>query len=379
MSAVTHAFASLAGVVPSLAACSAGGRVAACLGALGLEAGAALLQAAAVILAGHILARLLGAVLDRFLDHTRASGLPGFDETRAATVRGLMKSLLRYAIDFLVLVTVLAGWGVPVSGLLAGAGIAGLAVGFGAQNLVRDVITGFFLLFEDQFRVGEHVELAGVSGVVEDIGFRITRVRDFGGQLHMVPNGQIERVTNYSRGSMRLLVTVRVDYNEDLDHVEQVLNEVCERFRRTWTTLTEGPQLLGVQEIRDAAVEYLVWGRAQPGEQWAAERALRREIKKALDAAGIRAPYPQRVAVVSEEAAAPAPAAPAAAAAGAAPAPAAQGTAPAAADAEALRRTAERARSGEAGPPEPGEPPPSERQASAGTGEAADAERRKEG
>ncbi|MBX5475919.1 MAG: mechanosensitive ion channel family protein [Clostridia bacterium] len=340
--------------------CSSGWRSPECLGAAGLQVGGALLEAAAIVVAGHILARVLGAVLDRFIERSRATRLGVFDETRAVTVRGLMKSLLRYVIDFLVLVTVLAGWGVPVSGLLAGAGIAGLAVGFGAQNLVRDVITGFFLLFEDQFRVGEHVEFAGISGIVEDIGFRITRVRDFGGQLHMVPNGQIERVTNYSRGSMRLLVKVRVDFNEDPDRVEQVLGEACERFRRSWTTLTEGPNVLGVQDLGEAGVEFVVWGKAQPGEQWAAERALRKEIKKALDAAGIRIARPLAAVVAYD-----------------APSPETKrGTR--GFDGDALRGEAERARRGEAGPPAPGEAPPSERETNASRGSGGPDEEGKE-
>lgn len=325
-----------------------------------LRALEALGVALAIVLAGHVAARIVSRLIDRSVALRIGDDASATAASRATTVRGLLKSAARYTIDALVVITVLNAWGVPMGGLLAGAGVAGLAIGFGAQNLVRDVITGFFLLFEDQFRVGEHVEFAGISGIVEDIGFRITRVRDFGGQLHMVPNGQIERVTNYSRGSMRLLVKVRVDFNEDPDRVEQVLGEACERFRRSWTTLTEGPNVLGVQDLGEAGVEFVVWGKAQPGEQWAAERALRKEIKKALDAAGIRIARPLAAVVAYD-----------------APSPETKrGTR--GFDGDALRGEAERARRGEAGPPAPGEAPPSERKTNASRGSGGPDEEGKE-
>lgn len=172
-----------------------------------------LLLRVTIVLAVAFLALRLGAVLIIKLFSGKNSGLK-LDTRKAKTLEARLKSVLRYAIYFFVAITVIEALGVPTASIIASAGIVGLAVGFGAQNLVRDVPTGFFILFEDQFAVGDYIEAVGVAGVVEEVGLRVTRLRDFSGVLHIVPNGTIDKVSNHNRGYLRAMVGIRVAHRK---------------------------------------------------------------------------------------------------------------------------------------------------------------------
>lgn len=228
----------------------------------------------------------------------RAFRLPGtsLNQKRAETLKAILKSIFRYAIYFIAIVTILDKLKVPITAVLSAAGILGLAVGFGAQNLVRDVITGFFILFEDQFSVGEYIQTEDVGGVVEEVGLRVTKLRDWGGELHIIPNGQITMVTNHNRGSMRALVEVGVAYEEDIDHVLHVLEEVASGIRKDYAELiTEGPKVLGIWKFGESEVIIRIVTKTKPMEQWGIEMELRKRIKEAFEKEGIEIPYPRRV------------------------------------------------------------------------------------
>jgi small conductance mechanosensitive channel len=155
----------------------------------GIKAIRILLIIVGLMLAGRIGSRLISGLM-------RPGRIPGiWDERRINTMRGLIKSLLRYTLYFVGAIMILSELNVNTSSILAGAGIVGLAVGFGAQNLVRDVVTGFFILLEDQFAVGDNVSIADVTGTVEDMGLRVTKIRDATGDLHIISNGEIKQVT----------------------------------------------------------------------------------------------------------------------------------------------------------------------------------------
>lgn len=248
-----------------------------------------------LVIAGRIGRRLI----DGLLQPDRMPG--GWDERRVRTVQGLLKSLLRYSLYFLGTVMVLGEFGIRTESILAGAGIVGLAVGFGAQNLVRDVITGFFILFEDQYAVGDYVTVANVTGTVEEIGLRVTRLREPNGQLHIVPNGEIKMVTNFSRGGIAVDIDVVVAYEEDLNRVIDVINQVCRRVSEGNPVVLEEPRVLGVKRLGRLGVTLQVFGKVRPMEQWSFARQLRREIKDALDMAGIRRPDPRRVILFGRE------------------------------------------------------------------------------
>ena len=187
--------------------------------------------------------------------------------------------------------------GVKTASLLAGAGIVGLAIGFGAQNLVRDIISGFFIIFEHQFSVGDYINAAGLSGRVEEVGLRMTKLRDWGGELHIIPNGEITQVTNYARGSMRAMVDVRVAYEEDLERVLEVMRQVCQQVAQDFPVITEGPAVLGVVDLGESEVQIRVVAHTLAFEQWEIERELRKRFKQAFDREGIQVPYPRRTVI----------------------------------------------------------------------------------
>lgn len=214
---------------------------------------------------------------------------------RAQTLEVLLRSALTYTIFFMAGIMILQIFNVNTSAILASAGILGLAVGFGAQNLVKDVISGFFILFEDQFGVGDFIETGGVVGTVEEIGLRTCKIRQWTGQLSIIPNGEITKVTNYNRGQMLAVVTVGIAYEEDIDQAVAVLKQECEKACREIEAILDVPQVQGVTELADSSVNIRTVAPTIPGEHWAVERELRRRFKYALDRAGIEIPYPRRV------------------------------------------------------------------------------------
>ena len=250
---------------------------------------------------GSILIVIFGMLLiklgNRFIDNILKKKARGYSsERRRNTLIMLLKSILRYGIYFFVVMIVFSIFNVPIESILAGAGIVGLAIGFGAQNLVRDVINGFFILFEDQFGVGDYIEAAGVEGKVEEIGLRTTNLRNFGGELHIIPNGAINQVTNYSNGNMRVMVDVGIAYEEDPAQAIAVLEELCRHIlAEKQDVLREGPTVLGVQELAASSVVIRLWAKVLPMEQWQFARYLRQRIKEVFDEKGIEIAYPHMV------------------------------------------------------------------------------------
>lgn len=253
-----------------------------------------------VVVGANVLLRLVNATVDRGIDATERRMSAEDEIRRAETLRGLSKSIARYAVGFLAVTTLLPLVGVPIAQIIAGAGVLGLAVGFGAQHIVRDVISGFFFLYENQFTVGDFVSMGGVSGTVEEMGLRMTRVRSFAGEVNFLPNGTISQVTNYSRGPMRAMVDVDIAYEEKIDEAIEVLEELCVQLAEEVPEIVEGPRVLGVQSFNDSSVTLRVWAKTANMQQWATERVLRRKIKNRLAERGVEIPYPRRVLVPSE-------------------------------------------------------------------------------
>ncbi len=182
--------------------------------------------------------------------------------------------------------------------ILGGAAILGLAVSFGAQSLVKDIITGFFMLMEDQFAVGDVIEVAGLGGSVEEITMRVVKLRDLEGNLHIIPNGEIKAVTNRTRGWSRAVIDVAVAYESDIDRVLQVVADETRRFsdEDRWAALLDGaPEVTGVESIANNAVVVRALLRTWPGQQWAVAREFRRRIKNRLTSEGIDIPSPRRI------------------------------------------------------------------------------------
>lgn len=218
---------------------------------------------------------------------------------RIATLTGALSTAGVVAIWTVAVLLVLGKTGIDLAPLLASAGIAGVALGFGAQSIVRDTLSGFFILLENQFGVGDVVELhttaSPVTGKVEALTLRVTTLRAFDGTLHMVPNGNIQLVSNKSRGWARAIVDVRVAYGEDVDRVRGVLEELFEELRQDETLsdwIREGPSVLGIETLADYALVVRVIADTRPSKRWDTERALRERIAGRLDAEGFRVPLP---------------------------------------------------------------------------------------
>jgi small conductance mechanosensitive channel len=186
---------------------------------------------------------------------------------------------------------------IEIGPLLAGVGVAGLAISFGAQSLVKDVISGFFILLENQFGVGDVVEVNGVSGVVERMTMRVVVLRDVHGTLHVVPNGSINLVSNKTRAWARAIVDIGVAYKENVDNVIRVMRDVAAELWRDaeWKgRLLEEPAVWGIEQLADSSVNIRLAAMTQPGKQWDVGRELRRRLKNRFDREGIQIPFPQR-------------------------------------------------------------------------------------
>ena len=219
-------------------------------------------------------------------------------ELRAVTLAGVFKGVSKIVIVLVAGLTILGILGINTAPLIAGASVAGLAISFGAQNLIRDFISGFFILLENQYRVGDVIRAAGVSGQVEDMNLRITVLRDLEGVAHFIPNGEIKVVSNLAKEWSRAVVNVGVAYKENLDRVVAVLNTVGQELSQDpifGQGILEPPQVLGVENFGDSQVTLRIVTKTRPLKQWETARELRKRIKAAFDREGIEMPFPHRV------------------------------------------------------------------------------------
>ena len=216
-------------------------------------------------------------------------------EQRARTLASLLGNVAMIAIFVVVGLTILDILIENIGPILASFGIIGLAFSFGAQSLVKDVISGTFMLMEGQFGIGDVVRVADVAGMVEKITLRTTVLRDLEGVVHIIPNGEITRVSNLTKSWSRAVLNIGVAYKEDVDHVIAVLRDIVREFHvdAEWgQLLLEEPEVPGVEAFGDSAVMIRVAARTLPLKQWEVARELRRRIKKRFDSEGIEIPYP---------------------------------------------------------------------------------------
>ena len=220
------------------------------------------------------------------------------DRARAKRINTIARTLS--AVVFIiaavvVVVTILGVWGVPLGPLIASLSVVGLAIGIGAQDLVKDVIAGMFVLVEDQYAVGDVVELAGVSGTVEEIRLRTTVLRGLDGSTHHVPNGEVRVATNLTYEYSRVVVDLSVAYEESVDRALDVIGEVAEGLATDpeWSSaLVDEPEVLGVDALDDSGVVIRVLFSTDPDMRWNVKREFLRRVKNGLDEAGIEIPYP---------------------------------------------------------------------------------------
>lgn len=239
----------------------------------------------------RIIARRIEAAVDDGDDASLSAR-----EKRGKTAAQLVRSVGRAAAVIFGVIATLNLF-IDIRPILAGAGILGLAISFGAQSLVRDIITGFFILIEDQFVVGDVVEAAGRTGTVERMTLRVVTLRDLRGVVHMIPNGQLTTVSNLTRSWSRAVVDIGVAYEANVDRALEVFREEAEALWQdpAWKPkLLGAPEVAGVDELADSGVIIRTLVRTNPGMQWETAREFRRRIKNRLDREGIEIPYPQR-------------------------------------------------------------------------------------
>lgn len=221
---------------------------------------------------------------------------PGAEKKREDTLIKIFGSAFKVIIWAIAILMILPELGLDVSGIFLSAGVIGVAVGFGAQYVIRDFLAGLFIMLENQYRVGDVVQLAGVGGKVEDITLRRTIIRDMEGVVHHIPNGEIKVASNKSQEYSRVYLKIGVAYKEDMDRVFEVINETAKRMSQEeqWKqAIIETPKVLGIDEFADSAVIVGVLGETLPSKQWEVNRELRKRIKEVFDRENIEIPFPQ--------------------------------------------------------------------------------------
>lgn len=259
-----------------------------------------------ILIVAFILVRLLRAAtrrLDRFSQNI-SGGERAHQMHQLRTLAGVMNSVGVAIIFFLAAMQILPLLGLDIKPLLASAGIAGLAIGFGAQTLVKDVINGFFILLEDQFHLGDVVQIGAVKGTVEDMTLRRAALRDGDGTLHFIPNSEIKVVSNLTRDWTQISLHVAVDYQEQSDRVIKVLREAAIEVRndpRFAETIVAEPEVPGIERVSGNEVVYLMLVKTRPGQHFAVSRELRRVIKDCFEKNNIKMAAPPRIAVFDQE------------------------------------------------------------------------------
>jgi small conductance mechanosensitive channel len=200
-----------------------------------------------------------------------------------------------FVVGLIAIFMILSKLNIDITPLLASAGVAGIAIGFGAQSLIKDFVSGTFILLEDQFNKGDVIKVAGIAGLVEEVNLRRTVLRDLDGIVHTIPNGEITTASNYTRDWARVNLDISVGYGEDMDHVFAIINKVGKElaednhFKKLIKT---PPQALRIQKFGDSGIDVRILGDVQPMRQWEVTGELRKRLKKAFDDEGIEIPWP---------------------------------------------------------------------------------------
>ena len=256
-----------------------------------IELGKTCIEIIFILILAAVVIRVGKTIINRVLTVRQRSPLR-YSERRQNTLIRLLENILTYAVYFTVIIAVLSSFGIEVAGLIAGAGVIGLAIGFGAQSLVKDVITGFFIVFEDQFAVGDEVQIGTSRGIVEEIGLRTTKVKSPIGELFIIPNGTISNVVNYSVFNTIVLIDIKVSYESDIQAVEKMLRGFLGSLNTKYEELVKVPEILGVQEISSDDLVLRIGVETIPIMQDDIARKIRRDLKEFLEQSGVDIPYP---------------------------------------------------------------------------------------
>lgn len=257
-----------------------------------------------IIVISIVLLRLMKAITDRLARFTNQQTLPtGLRRQQLRTLSSVIYSVSVFVVVFFALIEILQQLNINIGPLLASAGVAGLAIGFGAQTLVKDVINGFFILMENQYDLGDVVRIANVSGTVEGMTLRRTTLRDADGAMHIIPNSEIKIVSNLTRDWAQVSMHIAVDYNENTDRVLELLKEVGNELKNDPNyggSIVAQPEVPGIERVAPGEVDYLMLVKTRPGEQYAVTRELRRRIKACFEKNNVRPAGPGRFYVLEK-------------------------------------------------------------------------------
>ncbi len=259
------------------------------------------IKIAVVVSIGLVLYRISTKLIEKavrtaIVNDERMSPLA--ESMREDTLIRIFTGLAHIVILLITVLMVLQEMGLMIGPILAGAGIAGLAFGFGGQYLIRDVISGLFIIIENQYRIGDVVSFDGTGGLVEDISLRMTTIRDLDGTVHHIPHGEIKRVSNLTKNFSRVNMNIGISYSANLEHVVSVINKVGNELAadEKWKAdIIQPPQFLRVDSFDASSISIKILGETQPIRQWDVAGELRKRLKVAFDKEGIEIPFPQRV------------------------------------------------------------------------------------
>ncbi len=219
-------------------------------------------------------------------------------EKKLDTMATLIASVFKYAVYIWAILMILSDV-LNLKSVLAAAGIGGVAIGLGAQSLIKDTLSGFFILLEDQFAVGDLITIDTMTGTVEQMELRVTRIKNFNGDLYIIPNGEIKRVTNHTRDNRMVIVDVPVAYSTSLEKAYDIAQKICDEVKTEFSVFTEEPKILGITELGKQSINMRITARTYPNEQWAVERRIRIKIKEAFEKTGLE--FYDRTAIIREE------------------------------------------------------------------------------
>lgn len=252
-----------------------------------------------------IIAYLLKLVSKRFIQRIAKAAVASEKFANSESEKKRMNTIVRifsWTINIIIVtissMMVLQEFGVKIAPILASAGIVGVAVGFGGQYLVRDIITGFFLIFENQYRIDDVISIEGISGVVEDINLRVTKLRDMNGTVHYIPHGEIKKVSNLTKQFAKINLNIGISYNTNIDYVKQVIDNIGIEMSKDpqWKEMIdEAPRFLRIDSFDESCITIKIVGITKPQKQWDVAGELRKRIKETFDEKGIEFPFPQRV------------------------------------------------------------------------------------
>jgi len=254
-----------------------------------------------IIIGAYLIRKFAGVFIDKIVRKAIVSNnflSSEAEKKREDTLIKVFEGAFRVIIWLAAVLMIISELGINIGPLLAGAGVVGLAVGFGAQYIIRDFFTGLFIILENQYRVGDIVCIGTTCGTVEDINLRMTILRDVDGAVHYIPNGEIKIASNKSKSFARINLKLGISYNANLEQVIKVINNAGKEMAQDpeWKDkINQAPEFIRVDDFADSSVVIKIDGETKPSEQWAVTGELRKRIKIAFDKEGIEIPFPQVV------------------------------------------------------------------------------------